>query len=185
MPPHNQPQFGCLTYIAAAAETAAAAAAAVMKLSHQTTAHTICWTLFLLATHPEAEARLCAELDSLGLLATPDRPRPAAMQWEQLAQVGGREGAAFKIRANLAETQGQMLVGSTGKGWWCLACSKPLQKWFHTCVVCAFVLLPHAWMPSWCLLIGTLYPLVPTRAGAVDCHGQPLPSLLPCALPCL
>jgi hypothetical protein len=54
---------------------------------HQTTAHTICWTLFLLATHPEAESKLCAELDSLGLLATPDRPRPAPMQWEQLAQV--------------------------------------------------------------------------------------------------
>jgi cytochrome P450 len=53
----------------------------------QTTAHTICWTLFLLATHPEAEARLCAELDSLGLLASPGKPRPAALQWEHLSQV--------------------------------------------------------------------------------------------------
>jgi cytochrome P450 len=53
----------------------------------QTTAHTVCWTLFLLATHPEAEARLCAELDSLGLLASPNKPRPALLQWEHLSQV--------------------------------------------------------------------------------------------------
>ncbi len=36
-----------------------------------TTAHTMTWTLYLLAQHPEAEARLCRELDELGLLATP------------------------------------------------------------------------------------------------------------------
>lgn len=53
----------------------------------ETTAHTICWTLFLLATHPEAEAALCAELDGLGLLASPDRPQPAPLQWEHLSQL--------------------------------------------------------------------------------------------------
>ena len=36
-----------------------------------TTAHTMTWTLYLVAQHPEVEARLCAELDALGLLATP------------------------------------------------------------------------------------------------------------------
>ena len=35
-----------------------------------TTAHTMAWTLYLLAQHPEAEAQVCAELDALGLLAT-------------------------------------------------------------------------------------------------------------------
>lgn len=53
----------------------------------ETTAHTICWALSLLSTHPEAEARLCAELDSLGLLVTPERPTPAPLQWEHLGQV--------------------------------------------------------------------------------------------------
>jgi hypothetical protein len=53
----------------------------------ETTAHTICWTLFLLATHPEAEQRLCEELDALGLLASPERPQPGALQWEHLSQL--------------------------------------------------------------------------------------------------
>lgn len=59
----------------------------LLLLLLQTTAHTISWTLFLLATHPEAEARLCAELNSLGLLAKPGKPAPTALQWEHLAQV--------------------------------------------------------------------------------------------------
>ncbi|KAL4859962.1 Cytochrome P450 4V2 [Chlorella vulgaris] len=41
-----------------------------------TTAHTIAWTLYLLAQHPEAEEQLCRELDELGLLATPQCPKP-------------------------------------------------------------------------------------------------------------
>eukprot|EP00775_Hariotina_reticulata_P003654 gene3654-3915_t len=53
----------------------------------ETTAHTICWTLFLLATHPDVEAKLCAELATLGLMATPDKPQPDPLQWEHLAQL--------------------------------------------------------------------------------------------------
>lgn len=54
----------------------------------QTTAHTICWTLFLVATHPEVESSVMKELNSLGLLATQDCPTPQRMEWEHLAQVG-------------------------------------------------------------------------------------------------
>jgi hypothetical protein len=54
----------------------------------ETTAHTICWTLLLVASHPAVEARLLAELAGLGLAASPEHPRPGQMQWEHLAQVG-------------------------------------------------------------------------------------------------
>jgi cytochrome P450 len=36
-----------------------------------TSAHTMAWTLYLLAQHPGVERQLCAELEPLGLLATP------------------------------------------------------------------------------------------------------------------
>jgi cytochrome P450 len=53
----------------------------------ETTAHTICWTLFLLATHPEAEAKLLKELQGLGLAASPSNPKPRAMVWENLGSL--------------------------------------------------------------------------------------------------
>lgn len=54
----------------------------------ETTAHTIAWTLALVSTHPDIEARLCSELKSLGLLAEPGGPPPTQLDWEHLAQVG-------------------------------------------------------------------------------------------------
>ena len=53
----------------------------------ETTAHTIGWACMLLATHPEAEARLAAELQAHGLLATADNPRPRAPAWEDIGKL--------------------------------------------------------------------------------------------------
>ncbi|WIA28825.1 hypothetical protein OEZ86_011354 [Tetradesmus obliquus] len=53
----------------------------------ETTAHTICWTLLLVATHPAVEAALLAELAGLGLAASPEAPQPGQIKWEHLAQL--------------------------------------------------------------------------------------------------
>jgi cytochrome P450 len=53
----------------------------------ETTAHTIGWACMLLATHPEVEARLAAELQAHGLLATPGNPTPRAAAWEDLGKL--------------------------------------------------------------------------------------------------
>jgi len=37
--------------------------------------------------HPEVEAKVAAELDALGLLATPDRPQPRCMEHADLARL--------------------------------------------------------------------------------------------------
>lgn len=50
---------------------------------HETTASALNWTWYLLATHPEAEARLHAELD-----AAPELPAPSLEQVEPLAYTG-------------------------------------------------------------------------------------------------
>ncbi|KAI3438694.1 hypothetical protein D9Q98_001114 [Chlorella vulgaris] len=52
-----------------------------------TTAHTIAWTLYLLAQHPEAEEQLCRELDELGLLATPQCPKPRMVVQSDLSKL--------------------------------------------------------------------------------------------------
>lgn len=54
----------------------------------ETTAHSIAWTLYLLAKHPDVEARLVQELDSLGLLVKPGQTSPErALTWEDLGQM--------------------------------------------------------------------------------------------------
>lgn len=45
------------------------------------------WRRYFLAQHPEAEARLCDELDALGLLATLGRPSPRPLVYEDLAKL--------------------------------------------------------------------------------------------------
>ncbi len=45
------------------------------------------WTLFLLSTCPRAEAKVLAELDARGLLATATNPRPRDVSWDDLASV--------------------------------------------------------------------------------------------------
>ena len=43
--------------------------------------------LYLVSQHPEVEARLLAELDSLGLSITPERPRPRALAYVDLGKL--------------------------------------------------------------------------------------------------
>ncbi|KAK9832543.1 hypothetical protein WJX81_007874 [Elliptochloris bilobata] len=61
--------------------------AALFFAGIDTTGHTGTWALFLLAQHPEVEARLAAELDAAKLLATPARPRPHQLQWADLGRL--------------------------------------------------------------------------------------------------
>ncbi|GAB4815789.1 hypothetical protein N2152v2_002835 [Parachlorella kessleri] len=52
-----------------------------------TTGHTMAWTLYLLSRHPEAEARVCQELEEHGLLATHANPSPRLVEYEDLAKL--------------------------------------------------------------------------------------------------
>ena len=45
------------------------------------------WLQYLLSRHPEAEARVCQELEGLGLLATPANPTPRLVEYEDLAKL--------------------------------------------------------------------------------------------------
>ena len=42
----------------------------------ETTGHSLAWALHLITQHPGVEARVAAELDTLGCLATAERPHP-------------------------------------------------------------------------------------------------------------
>ena len=42
---------------------------------------------YLLATHPEAEAKVAAELDAAGLLVTPARPAPRPLEYADLSKL--------------------------------------------------------------------------------------------------
>ncbi|CAL5229620.1 g12983 [Coccomyxa viridis] len=53
----------------------------------ETTAHTIAWCIYAICQHPEVEAKVAAELDAVGLLATPDRPEPRCMEHVDLARL--------------------------------------------------------------------------------------------------
>ena len=61
--------------------------AALFFAGIDTTGHTGTWTLFLLTQHPEVEAKLAAELDAAGLLATADCPQPRALEWADLGRL--------------------------------------------------------------------------------------------------
>lgn len=43
--------------------------------------------LYLVSQHPEVEAKICAELDEHGLLATPSRPNPRKVTYEDLSKL--------------------------------------------------------------------------------------------------
>ena len=43
--------------------------------------------IYAICQHPEVEARVAAELDSVGLLATPDRLQPRVMEHADLARL--------------------------------------------------------------------------------------------------
>ncbi|KAK9915327.1 hypothetical protein WJX75_007673 [Coccomyxa subellipsoidea] len=52
-----------------------------------TTGHTIANTLYLISQHPEVEAKITAELDSLGFLVGPTRPVPKKMEYSDLSKL--------------------------------------------------------------------------------------------------
>ena len=58
--------------------------AALFFAGIDTTGHTGTWSLYLLSQHPEVEAKIVAELDAAGLLATPARPEPRRLEWADL-----------------------------------------------------------------------------------------------------
>eukprot|EP00884_Botryococcus_braunii_P008647 jgi/Botrbrau1/17784/Bobra.0127s0037.2 len=61
--------------------------ATIFWAGHDTTGNTIAWTLFAIARYPEIEARIMAELDGLGLLATPIEPQPREMRLDDLSRL--------------------------------------------------------------------------------------------------
>ncbi|KAK9832528.1 hypothetical protein WJX81_006054 [Elliptochloris bilobata] len=54
---------------------------------HDTTARTMAWALYMVANHPEVERRVTAELDALGLLATPTRPSPRQLEYDDISKL--------------------------------------------------------------------------------------------------
>jgi cytochrome P450 len=61
--------------------------AALFFAGIDTTGHTGTWSLFTLSQHPEVEAKIVAELDAAGLLATPERPEPRRLEWADLGKL--------------------------------------------------------------------------------------------------
>jgi cytochrome P450 len=53
----------------------------------ETTGHTTSWTLFNIATHPEAQRRIADELDALGLLWKPGSPPPRELELDDLKKL--------------------------------------------------------------------------------------------------
>ena len=74
-----------------------------MRILHAcaATGHTAAWTLFSLSQHPEVEAKLAAELAQHGLLATPERPMPRAIEWDDIPKLTYLQ-AIIKVPAGLS-----------------------------------------------------------------------------------
>lgn len=51
------------------------------------TGHTASWTLYAISQDADVEAKITEELASLGLLATPERPKPRPLEWEDLSKL--------------------------------------------------------------------------------------------------
>eukprot|EP00884_Botryococcus_braunii_P009649 jgi/Botrbrau1/18686/Bobra.0386s0014.1 len=60
---------------------------ALFWAGHDTTGHTMAWCLFAIASRPQVEARITAELASLGLLAQPSKPDPSQLTLDHLNQL--------------------------------------------------------------------------------------------------
>jgi hypothetical protein len=46
-----------------------------------------CACRFMITQHPEVEKNVLAELDSLGLLVTPERPNPRPLEYDDLTKL--------------------------------------------------------------------------------------------------
>ncbi|PRW50749.1 cytochrome P450 [Chlorella sorokiniana] len=72
-----------------------------------TTAHTMAFTLYLIARHPDVDSKLCAELEAAGLLATPQAPQPRQVAWEDLSRLP-------YLTAVVKESMRMLPVGANG-----------------------------------------------------------------------
>ena len=77
-----------------------------MQAGSETTGYSIAWTLYLLARHPEAMAKLEKELDDAGLLVTSARPRPRAFTFADISKLRYLD-AMLKVRAGELYPVGQ------------------------------------------------------------------------------
>ena len=74
------------------------------------------WTLYLLAQHPAVERQLCAELEALGLLATPQ----VGLGLPGAARGWGWRRAAQRSAEGPCSSQAGQQVGAlrvAGRGW--------------------------------------------------------------------
>eukprot|EP00884_Botryococcus_braunii_P003512 jgi/Botrbrau1/13161/Bobra.0187s0109.1 len=53
----------------------------------ETVSQAMSWVIFAVSQNPEVEAKVTAELASLGLLATTDNPNPRALEWDDLPKL--------------------------------------------------------------------------------------------------
>eukprot|EP00884_Botryococcus_braunii_P001148 jgi/Botrbrau1/11033/Bobra.92_2s0006.1 len=53
----------------------------------ETTGHTMSWALYLISQHPEVEAKIMQELDSVGLLVTEERPMPRDLEYADIGKL--------------------------------------------------------------------------------------------------
>ena len=58
-----------------------------MLFSCAATGHTAAWVVYTVSQHPKVEAKIVEELKSLDLLATPMRPQPRPIQWEDVPKL--------------------------------------------------------------------------------------------------
>ncbi len=54
---------------------------------YDTSTAAISWTLGLIAAHPAVQRKVAAELDSIGLKGSAERPQPRGLSWEDLSQL--------------------------------------------------------------------------------------------------
>eukprot|EP00208_Stichococcus_sp_RCC1054_P002339 CAMPEP_0206139828 /NCGR_PEP_ID=MMETSP1473-20131121/7467_1 /ASSEMBLY_ACC=CAM_ASM_001109 /TAXON_ID=1461547 /ORGANISM="Stichococcus sp, Strain RCC1054" /LENGTH=576 /DNA_ID=CAMNT_0053533745 /DNA_START=97 /DNA_END=1827 /DNA_ORIENTATION=+ len=54
---------------------------------HDTTGHTLAWTLSYVSQYPEVERKVVEELGALGLVASPESPTPRTLRFDDLAQL--------------------------------------------------------------------------------------------------
>ena len=51
------------------------------------TGHTAAWVVYTVSQHPKVEAKIVEELMSHDLLATPEKPQPRPIQWEDVPKL--------------------------------------------------------------------------------------------------